>query len=247
MKKDTVIDPQWEEEERLREAEREARRHPKRYARQQHALAETEGIHVVSDMIAPWDEPVHAEEKRPPRRNEDFRNDAPYIEEEANEMWLDPHNDTGVAGQGKEEVILESRSEQGGDLPGAALRPENDSSAPDEEDTPERPPSKWTKVKENIGSWLSGNILSHGEVLRLYPYLLTVAALMLFYISNIFYMQQLYRRQATLARDVKELRAKSLTVSSLRMTSTRQSEIIRELRRRGIELEELLEPPKVVK
>ena len=61
-----------------------------------------------------------------------------------------------------------------------------------------------------------------------------------------FHIQKLHRRHDRLTEQVKELRARSLTVSSLRMISTRQSEIIRELELRGIPLEESLSPPKVI-
>ena len=73
-----------------------------------------------------------------------------------------------------------------------------------------------------------------------------LALLMFLYIANGFHIQKLHRRHDRLTEQVKELRARSLTVSSLRMISTRQSEIIRELELRGIPLEESLSPPKVI-
>jgi len=250
MKKDTVIDPQWEEEERRREAEREARNHPKRYARQQRALAEVEEIRVESDVIAPWDNFQSSASSKLPRRSKDSRDEALYVEDEVDKVWFDPSDGSKAPIDRKPEnnqkkVTPEEKKEPESDLPDAADRFENDDSTPDgEEEKTLRLP---TKLKEFIASWISGNILSRSEVRRLYPYLLVMALLMLFYIANTFSIQKLYRRQTTLTRQVKELRSKSLTVSSLRMTSTRQSEIIKELRRRGIGLEELLEPPKVVK
>ena len=84
------------------------------------------------------------------------------------------------------------------------------------------------------------------EVRRQYPYVLFMALLMFLYIANGFHIQKLPRGRDRLTEQVKELRARSLTVSSLRMISTRQSEIIRELELRGIPLEESLSPPKVI-
>lgn len=130
--------------------------------------------------------------------------------------------------------------EDGPDTSGASA------ASPDREDDEEASAAPPSRLKEYIGSLLSGNILSKSEVRRLYPYLLFVAFLMLLYISNVFRMQHLHRRHDALVKEVKELRAKSLTISAMRMNSTRQSEIIRELEVRGIDLQESLVPPKVI-
>ena len=108
---------------------------------------------------------------------------------------------------------------------------------------PVRPPSRFERY---VGQMLSGSFLMRAEVRRQYPYVLFMALLMFLYIANGFHIQKLHRRHDRLTEQVKELRARSLTVSSLRMISTRQSEIIRELELRGIPLEESLSPPKVI-
>ena len=162
-------------------------------------------------------------------------------------------------GEPEEDVVFlgeeETKPEHpgGGDKPGEAgadrkeRQDREETPDPVSESAPEEeipaPPSRW---KEYVGSLLSGNILSKTEVRRLYPYMLFLAFLMLLYISNVFRMQQLYRRHEALTKEVKELRAKSLTISAMRMNSTRQSEIIRELEVRGIDLQESLVPPKVI-
>ena len=97
-----------------------------------------------------------------------------------------------------------------------------------------------------LGSLLSGSILSRSEVRRAYPYMIFVAALAFFYIANIFRTQSIYREHAQLTEQVKELRAKSMTVASERMIATRQSRIMQELERRRIPLEESLAPNKVI-
>ncbi len=156
--------------------------------------------------------------------------------------------DEDVVFLGEEEETKETKVEDkvGADSKNQREREENSDSPQEdgaEEEVPVTPPSKW---KEYIGSLLSGNILSKTEVRRLYPYMLFLAFLMLLYISNVFRMQQLHRRHDALVKEVKELRAKSLTISAMRMNSTRQSEIIRELEVRGIDLQESLVPPKVI-
>ena len=93
---------------------------------------------------------------------------------------------------------------------------------------PKRP--SW--VERNVAQVLSGNILTRAEVRRMYPYVLFIAVLMFLYIANGYHIQKLHSR--------------SLTLSSIRMTATRQSEIIKELEARGIPLQESLTPPKII-
>lgn len=97
-----------------------------------------------------------------------------------------------------------------------------------------------------LASVLSGNILSKSEVRRAYPYMIFVACLMFLYIANVFRTQYIYRQHATLTEQVKELRAKSMTIASERMRATQQSNIMIELERRGIPLKESLTPNKVI-
>ena len=122
---------------------------------------------------------------------------------------------------------------------------ESDESESDEYDG-DRIRQSSSRLKRQIGALLSGSILSKAEVRKFYPYMLLLAFLMLLYIANVFKMQQLHKQHDRLAAEVKELRAKSLTLSSIRMNATRQSEILKELKKRGIDLEESVVPPKII-
>lgn len=123
-----------------------------------------------------------------------------------------------------------------------------DESQPSEEQ--EEPKPQRVRKPSLLAKWghsiLSGSILSKEEVQKRYPYMLFIALLMLMYIANVFKMQQLYRTEASLSKQVKELRAKSLTLSSRRMDITRQSKIIKEVEDRELGLRESLSPPKVI-
>ncbi len=124
-----------------------------------------------------------------------------------------------------------------------------DTADPTESDDPpiEREPLRRpSRLERYVGQILSGSILTRAEVRRQYPYVLFTAVLMFLYIANGFHIQKLHRRHEKLTAQVKELRARSLTVSSLRMVSTRRSEIIRRLEERGIPLEESVAPPKII-
>jgi len=104
-------------------------------------------------------------------------------------------------------------------------------------------PSRFERYVRRV---ISGSILADAEVQKHYPYVLFMAVLMFLYIANGFHTQKLHRQHERLTARVKELRAQSLTISSQRMIATRQSEIIRELEERGIPLDELVSPPKII-
>ena len=111
-------------------------------------------------------------------------------------------------------------------------------------DSPKIKGPSW--FERNLAQVLSGSILTRVEVRRMYPYVLFIVVLMFLYIANGYHIQKLHRRHARLTEQVKELRSRSLTISSIRMTQTRQSEIIKQLEERGIPLEESLIPPKII-
>lgn len=106
--------------------------------------------------------------------------------------------------------------------------------------------SRGGRRRSLIGGIISGNILARDAVQKRYLYMLFVALLGIIYIYNVFYMQQLYRRQARLTREVKELRTEAMALSSARMQATRQSSIVREVKARGLGLEESVTPVKVI-
>ena len=93
---------------------------------------------------------------------------------------------------------------------------------------------------------LTGDILSKSEVKRHYPYVAFLLVLALLYITHIFSVQELHREHASLTKEVKDLRAKSLTMTSYRMQATRYSNIIKTLKERGSKLEESLTPNIVI-
>lgn len=111
---------------------------------------------------------------------------------------------------------------------------------------PVRPASRPSRFERYVRRVISGSILADKQVQKHYPYVLFMAVLMFLYIANGFHTQKLHRQHERLTARVKELRAQSLTISSQRMIATRQSEIIRELEERGIPLEELVSPPKII-
>ena len=127
-----------------------------------------------------------------------------------------------------------------------AVAAEPAAASPRQPEPSTRPVSRPSRFERYVRRVISGSILADAEVQKHYPYVLFMAVLMFLYIANGFHTQKLHRQHERLTARVKELRAQSLTISSQRMIATRQSEIIRELEERGIPLDELVSPPKII-
>ena len=65
--------------------------------------------------------------------------------------------------------------------------------------------------------------------------------------AKVVHTQNRYRRREKLTVEVRELRAKALTIAYEKMKATRQSNIIGEIERRRLPLRESLEPNKVIR
>ncbi len=142
---------------------------------------------------------------------------------------------------------LEAKNAARGGAAGSGYRSAaDDQTGPERQAAEEDGPRRRSKLGEALTALMTGSILSSEGVTKTYPYLVFVAFLAFLYIANIFSMQQLHRQQATLTREVRELRTKSMTIASECMQATRQSNIIREIERRGIPLRESLEPNRVI-
>lgn len=112
--------------------------------------------------------------------------------------------------------------------------------------------SKGVKTERDItrGSLLkelmSGSMLTDKIILRHLWYILFLSILGAFYIGNRFHAESLVRRTTLLQKEVKELRSEALSVSAELNSVSRQSEVIRMVRDRGLGLEELREPPYII-
>ncbi|MGB4293981.1 MAG: FtsL-like putative cell division protein [Bacteroidales bacterium] len=112
--------------------------------------------------------------------------------------------------------------------------------------------NKVGKRKKNSGNFLkdllSGSTISDRIILKNLGFLIFLTFLGALYIANRFHAEKLVREMNQLQKEVRELRAESLATSAELMKVTRQSEILRQVTQRGLELEELREPPyKLVK
>ena len=88
---------------------------------------------------------------------------------------------------------------------------------------------------------LSGGITSK-IILRNIWYVMLLTFIAAVYIANRFHAEKITRDMNRIQREVKELRAESLSTSADLMYVSRQSEVYKMVREKGLELEELKTP-----
>jgi hypothetical protein len=91
---------------------------------------------------------------------------------------------------------------------------------------------------------LDGNVLTRKAVLKQSRFILLLVGVAFISIANRNHAEKMVIRLNQLQGDVKELRAKSITISSDLVRISRQSEVVRLVNRYELGLEENLEPPK---
>lgn len=93
-----------------------------------------------------------------------------------------------------------------------------------------------------IKELLSGIIVSDVIILRNIWYIIMLAVLLAIYIGNRFHAERITRETGRLSREVSDLRAEALSISAGLMSVSRQSEVFRMVREKGLGLEELKSP-----
>lgn len=93
---------------------------------------------------------------------------------------------------------------------------------------------------------LGGNFLRREGSVRMLPYLLFLAILVMFYIANTYHAEKKEREIQALRKELKELRYEYITTRSELMHQSQQSEVATKLR--GTDIKESRVPPvKVIK
>lgn len=90
---------------------------------------------------------------------------------------------------------------------------------------------------------LSGSLVSDRIVLKNLWYILFCTVLAALYIGNRFHAEKITRESSRLSREVRDLKAEALSTSAELMNVSRQSEVFRLVREKGLGLEELKSPP----
>ncbi len=97
-------------------------------------------------------------------------------------------------------------------------------------------------VKDLIG----GKMLSREVVVRQIPFILFIAALILFYIINQYRGENIMRQIMALEKQVKELRSEYSSTAFDRQQMSTQSEILKMINEKGLPLLEARTPPYVI-
>lgn len=106
---------------------------------------------------------------------------------------------------------------------------------------------KTTKPKVRIISFFDGSMLVSETASKHVPFILYLAFLAILYIGNRYSSESLLRRTKALQDEIKELNSESISTFSELMNSSKQSNVIQEVVKRNMELEESTIPPNIIK
>lgn len=98
--------------------------------------------------------------------------------------------------------------------------------------------------KKVIKGLFDGTILTREGVVRQLPYILFIVLLAIIYIGNRYHAEKVVRQESRLNMEIRELRAKSVSTAAELMDISRQSEVARLIKEKGMLLEEAVKPPK---
>jgi hypothetical protein len=90
---------------------------------------------------------------------------------------------------------------------------------------------------------LSGSMVSEKLILSNLGYVALITFLAAIYIGNRFHAEKITRETTRNLREVKDLRSEALSTSADLMYVSRQSEVYRMVREKGLSLEEMKTPP----
>ena len=94
-----------------------------------------------------------------------------------------------------------------------------------------------------LKSIISGSLLGEKIILGNLGYIAMLTIVGAFYIANRFHAEKITRESDLLHEEVRELRAEAMATSADLMYLSKQSEVIRLVRDRGLDLTEIKEPP----
>ncbi|MFO8236441.1 MAG: FtsL-like putative cell division protein [Bacteroidales bacterium] len=97
-----------------------------------------------------------------------------------------------------------------------------------------------------IKGLLAGSLLSKDNIAGQLPFILLLTFLSFIYIGNRYHAEKIVRKNSILQDEVKELRAKSISTSAELMQISKQSEVIKLIEEKNLELKESRTPPKKI-
>jgi hypothetical protein len=103
--------------------------------------------------------------------------------------------------------------------------------------------SNKSDMKMPLRNIMDGSILTRDSVIDQLPYVLFLTLIAVLYIGNRYHAEKIMRETNVAQSSLKELRAESITSASKLMYISKQSEVARLVRERGLELKEAVKPP----
>ena len=100
-----------------------------------------------------------------------------------------------------------------------------------EEIRPVRKPGKMTKGLHDV---IGGDLLSNRAVLSNLPFVIFLAILAMFYISNTYYTEKTFKQIEKIKNELKELRYQSITAKAKMLDVCKQTEIAKKVESMGI-------------
>ena len=95
----------------------------------------------------------------------------------------------------------------------------------------------------SIRDILNGSLLTRGIILKNIGFIIWLTFLGIVYIGNSYHAEKVARSINRLQREVKDLRAESITTAAELMYVSRQSEVQKMVKKKRLELKESVEPP----
>ena len=93
---------------------------------------------------------------------------------------------------------------------------------------------------------LDGSLLTNEWVVRQLPYIIFLVVLAFVYIGKRYHAERRLRRNIVLQKEINDLRAESITTAAELMLISKQSEVAKQVKERGLDLEESVVPPKKI-
>jgi hypothetical protein len=92
-------------------------------------------------------------------------------------------------------------------------------------------------------NFIDGSILTRDWFIDQFPFILFLTFIAVIYIGNRYHAEKIVRKTAKLQIEIKELRAESITSASKLMYISKQSEVARLVKSKGLKLKEAVKPP----
>ena len=97
--------------------------------------------------------------------------------------------------------------------------------------------------RTSLRDFLDGSVLTREKVVRQLPFVLFVTFLLILYIGNRYQTEMVIRNSLKLQKDVRELRAESISLASELENISRQSQVLKMVNQRSLGLVESTVPP----